>query len=31
VDCIADKVFAVTRSSVLSDAECTKLRSQGVI
>jgi len=31
VDCIADKVFAVTRSSALSDAECMKLRSQGVI
>lgn len=31
VDCIADKVFAITRGSALSDAENLKLRGQGVI
>jgi cell division inhibitor SepF len=31
VDCVADKVFAITRGSALSDAECMKLRGQGVL
>lgn len=31
VDCIADKVFVITRSIPLSDAERMKLRGQGVI
>lgn len=31
VDCVADKVFAITRGVALSDAECLKLRGQGVL
>lgn len=31
VDCIADKVFAITRVSNLSEDELSRLRSQGVI
>lgn len=31
VDCVADKVFAVTRTMPLTDAECMKLRGQGVM
>ncbi|MBQ9001572.1 MAG: cell division protein SepF, partial [Eggerthellaceae bacterium] len=31
VDCIADKVFAITRVSGLDDDELSRLRSQGVI
>lgn len=31
VDCVADKVFVVTRGAALSDAEKTGLRNQGVL
>ena len=31
VDCIADKVFAITRASALNDDELTRLRNQGVL
>ena len=30
VDCIADKVFVITRGKELTDEERTKLRNQGV-
>ena len=31
VDCISDKVFAITRVTALTDAELGRLRGQGVI